>query len=180
MKKLLTRGLYLFAIMLFCSRWHFCCWCERQMILSVLRRGGSASQNVDIGNAETWEKWSDVSVQIDPFTTQTYFGQTVNVIDSAEDLAALSYYVQEGNTTYASAYYLVTADINLIVQTLGTPIGTSTNPFSGQFYGGGHTISGIVVSEASAVAGSGVGLFGNVSGALVDVVVDDLVRFESI
>ena len=85
------------------------------------------------------------------------------MIDSAEDLAALSYYVQEGNTTYASAYYLVTADINLIGK-LWTPIGTSTNPFSGQFYGGGHTISGIVVSEASAVAGSGVGLFGNVSG----------------
>ena len=173
MKKLLTRGLYLFAIMLFAVGGIFVAGATANDTVSVAE-SGSASQNVDIGNAETWEKWSDVSVQIDPFTTQTYFGQTVNVIDSAEDLAALSYYVQEGNTTYASAYYLVTADINLIGK-LWTPIGTSTNPFSGQFYGGGHTISGIVVSEASAVAGSGVGLFGNVSGSLVDVVVDDLV-----
>lgn len=172
MKKLLTRGLYLFAIMLFAVGGIFVAGTANDTV--SVAESGSASQNVDIGNAETWEKWSDVSVQIDPFTTQTYFGQTVNVIDSAEDLAALSYYVQSGNTTYASAYYLVTADINLIGK-LWTPIGTSTNPFSGQFYGGGHTISGIVVSEASAVAGSGVGLFGNVTGSLVDVVVDDLV-----
>ena len=172
MKKLLTRGLYLFAIMLFAVGGIFVAGTANDTV--SVAESGSASQNVDIGNAETWEKWSDVSVQIDPFTTQIYFGQKVNVIDSAEDLAALSYYVQEGNTTYASAYYLVTADINLIGK-LWTPIGTSTNPFSGQFYGGGHTISGIVVSEASAVSGSGVGLFGNVSGSLVDVVVDDLV-----
>lgn len=172
MKKLLTRGLYLFAIMLFAVGGIFVAGTANDTV--SVAESGSASQNVDIGNAETWEKWSDVSVQIDPFTTQTYFGQTVNVIDSAEDLAALSYYVQEGNTTYASAYYLVTEDINLIGK-LWTPIGTSTTPFSGQFYGGGHTISGIVVSEASAVSGSGVGLFGNVSGSLVDVVVDDLV-----
>ena len=172
MKKLLTRGLYLFAIMLFAVGGIFVAGTANDTV--SVAESGSASQNVDIGNAETWEKWSDVSVQIDPFTTQTYFGQPVNVIDSAEDLAALSYYVQEGNTTYASAYYLVTADIDLIGK-LWTPIGTKTNPFSGQFYGGGHTISGIVVSEASAVAGSGVGLFGNVSGSLVDVVVDDLV-----
>lgn len=174
MKKLLTRGLYLFAIMLFAVGGIFVAGTTANDTVS-LAESGSASQNVDIGQAETWEKWSDVSVQLDPFTKQTYFGkEDVYVIDSAEDLAALSYYVQEGNTTYASAYYLVTADINLIGK-LWTPIGTSTTPFSGQFYGGGHTISGIVVSEASAVAGSGVGLFGNVSGSLVDVVVDDLV-----
>ena len=172
MKKLLTRGLYLFAIMLFAVGGIFVAGTANDTV--SVAESGSASQNVDIGNAQTWEKWNDVSIQIDPFTTQTYFGQTVNVIDSAEDLAALSYYVQEGNTTYASAYYLVTADIDLIGK-LWTPIGTSTTPFSGQFYGGGHTISGIVVSEASSVSGSGVGLFGNVSGSLVDVVVDDLV-----
>lgn len=172
MKKLLTRGLYLFAIMLFAVGGIFVAGTANDTV--SVAESGSASQNVDIGNAQTWEKWNDVSIQIDPFTTQTYFGQTVNVIDSAEDLAALSYYVQEGNTTYASAYYLVTADIDLIGK-LWTPIGTSTTPFSGQFYGGGHTISGIVVSEASSVSGSGVGLFGNVTGSLVDVVVDDLV-----
>ena len=172
MKKLLTRGLYLFAIMLFAVGGIFVAGTANDTV--SVAESGSASQNVDIGNAETWEKWSDVSVQIDPFTTQTYFGEPVYVIDSAEDLAALSYYVQEGNTTYASAYYLVTADINLIGK-LWTPIGTSSTPFSGQFYGGGHTISGIVVSEASSVSGSGVGLFGNVTGSLVDVVVDDLV-----
>ena len=137
--------------------------------------GETLSQSVDIDKADTWEKWSEgVSTQLNPFTTQTYFGKPVNVIDSAEDLAALSFYVQSGNTTYASAYYLVTADINLIGK-LWTPIGTSSTPFSGQFYGGGHTISGIVVSQASSVSGSGVGLFGNVTGSLVDMVVDDLV-----
>ena len=137
--------------------------------------GETLSQPVDIDQVNTWEKWSEgVSTQLNPFTTQTYFGEPVNVIDSAEDLAALSYYVQSGNTTYASAYYLVTADINLVGK-LWTPIGTSSTPFSGQFYGGGHKISGIVVSEASSVSGSGVGLFGNVTGSLVDVVVDDLV-----
>ena len=173
MKKLLTRGLYLFAIMLFAVGGIFVAGTANDTV--SVAEGGSASQNVDIGNAETWEKWSDVSVQLDPFTKQTYFGkEDVYVIDSAEDLAALSYYVQEGNTTSASAYYLVTADINLIGK-LWTPIGTSSTPFSGQFYGGGHTISGIVVSEASSVSGSGVGLFGNVTGSLVDVVVDDLV-----
>lgn len=176
MKKLLTRGLYVFAIMLFAVGGIFMFNLNSSTKMGEIEtEGETLSQSVDIDQANTWKKWNEgVSTQLNPFTTQTYFGESVNVIDSAEDLAALSYYVQSGNTTYASAYYLVTADINLIGK-LWTPIGTSSTPFSGQFYGGGHTISGIVVSEASSVSGSGVGLFGNVTGSLVDVVVDDLV-----
>ena len=176
MKKLLTRGLYVFAIMLFAVGGVFMFNLNSSTKMGEIEtEGETLSQSVDIDQANTWEKWSEgVSTQLNPFTTQTYFGETVNVIDSAEDLAALSYYVQSGNATYASAYYLVTKDINLIGK-LWTPIGTSSTPFSGQFYGGGHTISGIVVSQASSVSGSGVGLFGNVTGSLVDVVVDDLV-----
>ena len=176
MKKLLTRGLYVFAIMLFAVGGIFMFNLNSSTKMGEIEtEGETLSQSVDIDQADTWEKWSEgVSTQLNPFTTQTYFGESVNVIDSAEDLAALSYYVQSGNTTYASAYYLVTADINLVGK-LWTPIGTSSTPFSGQFYGGGHKISGIVVSQASSVSGSGVGLFGNVTGSLVDVVVDDLV-----
>ena len=66
MKKLLTRGLYLFAIMLFAVGGIFVAGATANDTVSVAE-SGSASQNVDIGNAETWEKWSDVSVQIDPF-----------------------------------------------------------------------------------------------------------------
>lgn len=49
-------------------------------------------------------------------------------ISSVSDLLYLSKQVEEGNTDYASAYYLQIADIDL-TGTDYTPIGTKSNPF---------------------------------------------------
>ena len=147
----------------------------------------NALEDRDISSAETFdsndylsmEKWeSTVTSQSITFAEQTYFGQSLKVISTAEELAALSYLVATGDTQAASDKYLLTADINLIDK-LWTPIGNSTTPFTGEFYGQLHTISGIVVAESSTIVGSGVGLFGNVTGSLVDICVDNLVVLNS-
>ncbi len=72
-------------------------------------------------------------------------------INNAEDLALLSYLVAtETGTTWASANYELTANIDL-AGSYWTPIGSPSNGnFMGVFNGNFHTVSGMVVSESSA------------------------------
>jgi len=79
-------------------------------------------------------------------------------IDTAEKLKVLADLVNAGTPPYASAdkYYELTANI-----TLGgewTPIGTSTNPFKGNFDGNNKTISGLYINTSE----NNQGLFGYV------------------
>ena len=74
-------------------------------------------------------------------------------INTAEELALLAKKVNAGETSYASAYYRLTADIVLNESLEDTPnewtaIGTDTTPFTGTFDGDGHTISGIVINKS--------------------------------
>ena len=93
------------------------------------------------------------------------------VIDSAEDLARVSFGVLQGDPIYVDGNFYLNADINL--QTgLWVPIGTSTNPFNGNFFGNGHTISNITIAQATQIPGSDIGLFGNVTGSISDLTVN--------
>ena len=100
-------------------------------------------------------------------------GYTYYLIEDADDLASLAYYVNSGNTTYNSteAVYILTSNIDLGSK-LWTPIGTSANPFKASFIGVGYTISNVRVNDLTVVSGTnnGAGLFGNVSGNISDLV----------
>ena len=98
---------------------------------------------------------------------------TYYLIEDADGLASLAYYVNSGNATYNStnAVYILTADIDLGSK-LWTPIGTYSHPFDATFIGAGHKISNVRVNDLTVVSGTnnGAGLFGNVSGNISDLV----------
>ncbi|MBQ4556845.1 MAG: hypothetical protein IJA60_04270, partial [Clostridia bacterium] len=79
-------------------------------------------------------------------------------ISSADDMLTL----MNTPSMWADSYTLTT-DINLADATNGlsqTPIGTEENPFTGNFNGQGHTISGIAIDGAALGITDNVGLFG--------------------
>ena len=100
-----------------------------------------------------------------------HFGKQCMILDSAEDLARVSYEVSQGNQDFVNGYFYLNADINL-QSGLWVPIGTATYPFNGYFFGNGHKVSNIMIAKASQIAGSDVGLFGNVTGSICDLTVD--------
>lgn len=81
-------------------------------------------------------------------------------ISSVSDLLYLSKQVEEGNTDYASAYYLQIADIDL-TGTDYTPIGTKSNPFTGLYDGGKCRITW----QNAVFEGDAFGIFGFARGA---------------
>ena len=92
-------------------------------------------------------------------------------IKTAEELAFMASKVNEGDTSYASAYYRLTTDIVLNESLEDTPnewtaIGNDDmTPFTGKFDGDGHTISGIVINSTSDYQG----LFGISTGTIMNV-----------
>lgn len=98
-------------------------------------------------------------------------GKTFYQIKNKTDLALVSSKIsvdQQGD--WASANYELTDDINLSNR-IWTPIGTTSNPFTGYFNGNGHMINGVVSAESGSVDGY-YGLFGYVEGAhIYDVVI---------
>ena len=112
---------------------------------------------------------SDVSaLSTDSLDTKIYNGLSVYVINSATDLASVAAKVNNGETGYASANYYLAADIDLGASSW-TPIGTASHPFSGNFFGGDHTISNVHINNLTVDqnASSGIGLFGTVSGGSI-------------
>lgn len=101
-------------------------------------------------------------------TSKTISGSEKQVsISSADDLIALSNYVNGGGET--SGYvFTQNANIDMAGKVL-KPIGTTgSNAFSGTYNGNGFYISNLTLSNASDYAQGGyVGLFGNVSGATI-------------
>lgn len=69
------------------------------------------------------------------------------IIDSADDLAALSEAVKNGNS-YNGCVIALGGDI--AVSGAFSPIGSAEAPFSGTFLGNGYTVSGITVNSAYA------------------------------
>ena len=85
-------------------------------------------------------------------------------INSAEDLALLSYNVAQG-VNYSNKYFALTQDIDLS-DYLWEPIGNALFPFQGRFNGNNHIISGMTIDETD---GEYQGLFGVIaSGASVE------------
>ena len=88
-------------------------------------------------------------------------------ISTAEQLAGLSYLVYHLVDNFSNQYILQTADINLSAH-VWQPIGIYYDrlgvqkqyAFSGNYDGGGHTVSGIVTPEGASDAYRGQGLFG--------------------
>ena len=94
---------------------------------------------------------------------------TAYEVGSAEELAGLAKLVNEGNT-FKGKTVVLTADIDL-EEHQWTPIGTSSNKFTGNFDGGDHTISNLMVDTADK---SDVGLFGfTTNGSVKNLTVDN-------
>ncbi|MBP3580530.1 MAG: InlB B-repeat-containing protein, partial [Clostridia bacterium] len=83
------------------------------------------------------------------------------IISSAEEFALFAKVVNEANTDYSTAYYVLGNDINL-GNNLWTPIGTEENPFSAKLDGCGYSIRCFQLQE-----GKYVGLFGYVKNASI-------------
>jgi hypothetical protein len=113
------------------------------------------------GYADSWDDIATPEPQMEGAGTQI----SPYLIDSAEDLARMSLWVNSGAEGYAEAYYSLTSDIYLGGRTF-TPIGTTAHPFMGRFDGGNHKLSGLNIffdiGIAQANAETAVGLFGSV------------------
>ena len=84
------------------------------------------------------------------------------IIGDLEDWNQFAYYVNNGNS-YSGKYIKLTADIN-VTQKCGTVSGsTQVNPFSGNFDGGGHTITANITDSSN----QGTALFSYINGATI-------------
>lgn len=92
-------------------------------------------------------------------TVSTEPDLTVYPIGTAAELAAID----------LAKNYILTADIDL-QGAEWVPLGDSATPYSGTFEGDGFTISNFVITEENA---GFIGLFGNVTGDLVDIYIED-------
>lgn len=133
----------------------------------------ASSESIMGENSSNLTTLSDYTFDSGPVST-IYNNLEVYVISSAIDLAKVAYNVNSGIGNYASANYYLACDIDL--QASGwTPIGTSSNPFTGNFLGNDKTISNIHIGNLNldTNSNSGVGLFGNVVGGTIsDLAVD--------
>ena len=129
-----------------------------------------SDNSVNFDQSEAWV--DEIVLGAASITNENHFGKTCMVIDSAEDLAQVAYEVSQGtNSSYTNGYFYLAQDINLRGK-LWTPIGTTTHPFSGTFFGNGYKISNVVISQASIISGNDIGLFGAVTGSIVDLTVE--------
>ncbi len=134
-------------------------------------RAVQASAEEKFESTEEKPLWVEKELNEAKIEDATYFGLDCKVIDSADDLAYFSYQVGHAVDKYVTANIYLADDIDLSAG-LWTPIGTEENPFQGNFFGNGHSISNIVVAQASQFRGNAVGLFGAVkNGSIVDLTV---------
>ena len=90
------------------------------------------------------------------------------LVSTAENLVTISERVNSGNTQYASAYFLQTAEICLD-GTSFVPIGTKEHPFTGSYDGGGY----LTAYDDWTLTGSHGGVFGYANNAVfTDMIVD--------
>lgn len=143
-------------------------------------RAVQASAEENFQNGEDIPLWTEKELTDAAIEDAVHFGLDCKVIDTADDLAMFSYQVNSGVDEYVNANIYLASDINLSAG-LWAPIGTTTNPFRGNFFGNGHSISNIVVAEASQFASDDIGLFGAIEGgSIVDLTVSGAFAVSSI
>lgn len=67
--------------------------------------------------------------------------------------------------SYPTLDYILVSDLDMSGYPSFVPIGTSSTPFTGTFDGNGYTISNLTIGSCASPSGTGVGLFGDASGA---------------
>lgn len=143
-------------------------------------RAVQASAEENFQNSEDIPLWTEKELTEAVIENAVHFGLDCKVIDTADDLAMFSYQVNSGVDEYVNANIYLASDIDLSAG-LWAPIGTTTNPFRGNFFGNGHSISNIVVAEASQFASDDIGLFGAIEGgSIVDLTVSGAFAVSSI
>ena len=143
-------------------------------------RAVQASAEENFQNSEDIPLWTEKELTDAAIEDAVHFGLDCKVIDTADDLAMFSYQVNSGVDEYVNANIYLASDIDLSAG-LWAPIGTTTNPFRGNFFGNGHSISNIVVAEASQFASDDIGLFGAIEGgSIVDLTVSGAFAVSSI
>ncbi len=115
-----------------------------------------------------WEELRDKNFmsEMNSSGVSIYGHDNVIQVESAEQLSEIAYKVNHGDEAYVNGVFFVTADISL-AGSLWTPIGSQSSPFRGVFYGNGRIISNISIDTITTENNSGVGLFGNISGATI-------------
>ena len=143
-------------------------------------RAVQASAEENFQNSEDIPLWTEKELTDAVIEDAVHFGLDCKVIDTADDLAMFSYQVNSGVYKYVNANIYLASDIDLSAG-LWAPIGTTANPFRGNFFGNGHSISNIVVAEASQFASDDIGLFGAIEGgSIVDLTVSGAFAVSSI
>lgn len=104
------------------------------------------------------------------FTAQWTQREVARTFSTEQDLRTFASAVNSGSIDTTGEIYKLEKDIKL--SSAWTPIGSEKNQFCGIFDGGGHTISGLNVTDASIVAGSDAkntyaGFFGYIDGATI-------------
>ena len=128
---------------------------------------GVESGSEQLSNEKTGT-WVENSLYASDITKEEHYGVECMVIDTADDLGMVAYMVGQGaDTDFINGNFYLAADIDLGGK-LWTPIGTTANPFNGVFFGNGHTISNITIAQASHTEDKNLGLFGVVTGSIVD------------
>ena len=157
MAKKIVRKFYLLAVLLL-------------SLGSVFLFSGKTSQAQEV-KVEQSSNWSETFNGTTSYslTSENKYGENVIRITSATDLAYMAYQVNIGSSDFIDKSFILTGNIDLS-GSLWTPIGTSSNPFKGTFYGEGYEISNLTINEYScdnANTTTGAGLFGNIDGAKI-------------
>lgn len=137
-------------------------------IFNLSAKAGGGENMLEQGSQESGS-WVDNVLNAADISEEMHYGVNCMVIDSADDLARVAYELgrQNPDSDYVNGNFYLAADIDLAGKTW-TPIGTTTTPFNGVFFGNGFTISNITIAQASQYTSSDVGLFGAVTGSIVD------------
>ena len=107
-------------------------------------------------------EWIDKTMKLDRELQGEGTAESPYLIQTVEDLQLFA-----SNYSNSSAYFLQTADIDLKNQEW-VPIGNTSNPFTGNYNGGNHTISGLKITTNQVNStGEGAGFFGVVKDATI-------------
>lgn len=132
---------------------------ERRKIYTLYHTIGAENFGGDLEGAEEDTQVWDGETVTEPQEKTDENGKTYYAVTKASDLAGLAEMVNNPSSTYSRAnnqfVYKLESDIDL-AGLEWTPIGTTTNPFTGIFDGNGHIISNLVITGNN----SNVGLFG--------------------
>ncbi|MCI7047728.1 filamentous hemagglutinin N-terminal domain-containing protein [Helicobacter sp.] len=136
--------------------------------ITVTAKGNNAK--IEVGQSATG--WTDVQLRINQngnnVPTTTYAS-----IKDTEDWSSFTDIINGGNANNIDTFKLI-KDIDFKYAGAIEPVGndTSNNPFSGNFYGNGHTLSNLLIN---ADGKNSAGLFGYINGGSVqDLTIDGL------